>query len=237
MKTKIENVYGGFMKGILYSINPIKKLLKKTYCTVHKFINKEAIELLKQNNYYDEYEFYKKNTKYLNFGVVWADQDFKSSNHFYNLKKEKGLYGFSNALFECEKYYNKACRCYEISDYCNSLFYLGAACHLLQDVTVPHHINNNLFKGHRAFELWVLNKGLKYNSFKAYGDIIKYYDIKEYIDNNALLSREVYNKYKYIDDKEKRYKKTIEIIILQAQRTTAGLLLKFYEENKKINLP
>ncbi len=33
----------------------------------------------------------------INAGVVWADQDLKSSNHFYNPYTNKGLYGNSNA--------------------------------------------------------------------------------------------------------------------------------------------
>ena len=36
--------------------------------------------------------------------LLGRDQDFKSSNHFFSiLVKEKGLYGFSNALLECKK--------------------------------------------------------------------------------------------------------------------------------------
>lgn len=230
MKTKVERIYSKIIKSLMYSVNPIKKIIIKTHCTVHKFINMESIELLKQNNHCAEYEFYIKNIKALNDGATWADQDFKSSNHFYHVERKKGLYGFSNALSECEKYYNKACIHYKEGDIYNALFYFGSACHLLQDVTVPQHVNNKLLKRHRDFELWIISKIFNDYSFKAHGDIIEYDKIEEYIVNNAKVANEIYSSSVNIYDKEKRYRKIAVTGISQAEKTTAGFMMKFYKD-------
>ena len=108
MKRKLEKTYGSALKGVFYAVNPLKKKLLKTNCTVHKYINIRGLELLKIEGYEKEYKFFKKYIGNLNEGVSWADQDFKSSNHFYHFNKNKGLFGFSNALTECERYYKKA---------------------------------------------------------------------------------------------------------------------------------
>ena len=62
--------------------------------------------------------------------------------------------GFSNALEECKKYYNTTLNYTKAGDFNEALFYFGAACHLIQDATVPQHVNNKLLKSHRKFELW-----------------------------------------------------------------------------------
>ena len=108
MKHGIEKTYGSAVKGIFFAVNPLKKRIMKTNCTVHKFIIIQAIEILKINGYSKEYDFFRKYVRALNIGVTWADQDFKSSNHFYHITRGRGLYGFSDALTECKKYYSKS---------------------------------------------------------------------------------------------------------------------------------
>ena len=140
MLKKIEKTYGTTVKGAFKIVNPIKKRVIKTHCLVHKFINYQAVEILKKENYNEQYEFYLKYIKSLNEGTVWADQDFKSINHFFHYKKKNGMFGFSNALAECKGYYIKAVNYYNENDIERSMFYLGAACHLVQDSTVPQHV-------------------------------------------------------------------------------------------------
>ena len=132
----MENTYGKALQSLMVAVNPIKKKIIKTHCTVHKYINMQAIEILKADGYQEEYEFFKANIKSLNEGVAWADQDFKSSNHFYHVHHETGLYGFSDALTEFKKYYNKAIQYNKVGNMCKTLCYFGAACHLVQDCTV-----------------------------------------------------------------------------------------------------
>lgn len=229
LKKTIEKILGETFKGVFIAVNPIKKKIIKTYCIVHKFINIQALEILKNEKRNEAYEFYKKYIKYINEGATFADQDFKSSNHFYHVDKKKGLYGFSDALSEFKKYYNKAISYYKTGDTTKGMFYLGAALHLSQDATVPQHVSNKLLKQHRKFEQWIISRLLTDYSFEAVNGIVRYKTIDEYVKNNAEFAFETSNKYKNIVDEERRYHDTATEIIIQAQRTTAGILLDFYE--------
>lgn len=231
---KIENTYGSTLRGLMFAINPIKKKILKTYCTVHKFINLKAVDILNENGYKQQYILFKNNIRILNEGVVWTDQDFKSSNHFYHVVKGKGLYGFSDALTECKKYYGMSLENLEEKNLKKSLFYLGAACHLIQDSTVPQHVNNNLLKSHRKFELWIIKKLMDDYSFEEEKSIKRFSSIEEYIKNNAVMADETYRKYMNIDNTDERYLKISNKIISEAQKTTAGFLLDYYDEFKRI---
>ena len=233
MKKRFEYTYGKTLKALMITVNPIKKRVKKTHCIVHKFINIQAIEILKNKGYSEAHSFYKGYIRELNRGVTWADQDFKSSNHFYHYIKGTGLYGFSNALTEFEKYYKCALRFKQAGDTRQALFYFGAACHLIQDATVPQHVNNKLLKHHRNFELWIIGKLMSDYSFPVTNEIIKQDNIEDYIKNNALFASKTHNANINIKDKEDRYNKISSLIIQRAQKTTAGLMLDFYDEIKK----
>jgi len=91
----------------------------------------------------------------LNKGVTWADQDLKSANHFYNPDRKKGLYGNNNALSLAVTYYNKALEYWYDLQPNLAMFYLGAAVHLVQDMTVPHHANVRLLDNHRQYENFI----------------------------------------------------------------------------------
>ena len=172
--------------------------------------------------------------KALNLGVTWADQDLKSSNHFFHLGKHKGLYGFSDALTECTKYYKKALTLLKEKKLDKGVFYFGAACHLIQDVTVPHHVSNKLLKSHRRFEMWIISRLMSDYSFEAQYGIKRYKTIEEYIINNAKMSNQAHEKYEAIQDMDQRYQKLASEIIQEAQRTSAGLMLDFYEKYEEI---
>ena len=230
MKKQFEATYGKTLKGLMVTINPIKKRIMKTHCIVHKFINIQAIEILKNKGYREVHTFYKNYVKELNNGVTWADQDFKSSNHFYHHITGTGLYGFSNALTEFNKYYKCALRFVEAGDLRQALFYFGAACHLIQDATVPQHVNNKLLKNHRNFELWIIGRLMSDYSFPIFNEIIKQDNIEDYIKNNATFASDTYISHVHIKNKEERYRKVSTLIVQRAQKTTAGLMLNFYNE-------
>lgn len=234
MVKKVERTYGRTLKGLFFAVNPIKKLLLKTNCTVHKFINIQAIRIIGKNGYSEIKQFYKDNIDCLNKGVTWADSDFKSSNHFYHYKEGRGLYGFSNALTESNKYYNNAVDYYKRGDLEKAIFYLGAAAHLIQDATVPQHVNNKLLNSHRGFELWIISKLLSNYEFYEENGIKRYDSVSDYIKNNAIYANLSYEKYENVKDKEERYSKIAPLIIKEAQRTTAGLLIDFYEKMTEI---
>ena len=233
MKSTLENTYGKAVRSVMFAVNPIKKKIMKTHCTVHRYINMGAIEILKREGYEKEYKYYKDNIKSLNEGVTWADQDFKSTNHFYHAYDQKGLYGFSDALTEFKKYYAKATNYNNEGNICKTMCYFGAACHLLQDATVPQHASNKLLKKHRDFEVWIVSKVMSDYSFHQQGGIIKYKSIDEYIKNNSKMANLTYYKYIDISIKEQRYLKIAEEIIHQAEQTTAGLMVTFYEQISK----
>ena len=68
----------------------------------------QSLHILKNDGYFDVYNLMSEYIEDINKGAVWADQDLKSSNHFYSPKTKRGLYGNSNAKNECESYYNRA---------------------------------------------------------------------------------------------------------------------------------
>ena len=70
----------------------MKKLIVNTECQVHKHINLHALTILKNDNFLEPYYFYRDSLSEIDKGAVWADQDFKSSNHFYNPYKKKVVY-------------------------------------------------------------------------------------------------------------------------------------------------
>lgn len=231
MKNAFEATYGNFLKGIFYVVNPLKKKIIKTYCIAHKFICFQGMSILKNEGYMEEYIFFLKHIKRINDGVTWADQDFKSSNHFYHYQRETGLYGFSNALIECTKYYNLAAGYIDAGDINKGMFYFGAACHLIQDATVPQHVNNRLLKEHRHFEQWIIRKLSKNTgTFEVNSGIIKYDKLDDFIKKNASEANNIYSKYAHIVDTDEKYKKIASESISMAQKSTAGIMLKFYKD-------
>ncbi|MCT8977086.1 zinc dependent phospholipase C family protein [Clostridium sp. CX1] len=236
MRGRLEKTYGNTLRGIFTAVNPVKKKILKTHCTVHKFIMIQAIEILKNDGYEKEYDFFRRYISALNAGVAWADQDFKSSNHFYHITKGRGLYGFSDALTECKTYYNKSMEYLNKKDIEKALFYFGSACHLVHDVTVPHHVNNKLLKNHRKFELWIIGRLMTDYSFEAKSGTVLYDTLEDYIKNNSIMANSTYIKYLNIPSRDERYGKVARTILKEAQRTTAGLMVKYYDEMKKLKI-
>lgn len=227
---KFEKYYGLVLRKFLKLVNPFKKVIIKTECKVHRFINIEALRLIKYYGYNNEYKFLACYLKSLNEGVVWADQDFKSINHFYNPTKKRGLFGNENSLILTERYYKKAIIYWNQQKYNKSLFYLGAALHIIQDLTIPQHVNIRLLDNHRQFENFVK---FTYNIVKDYqtkDEPIILNSIEDYVDYNSRNAIKIYKKYKNIkQDKRRFYKITLNSLPL-AQRTTAGGLLMFLRE-------
>lgn len=232
MKITLEKAFGKTARCVMVAVNPIKKVIVKTYCITHKYINNKSLELLKSQGYIYQYIYFKNYINYINNGVTWADQDLKSINHFYHVDEKKGIYGFSNALEECKKYYKLSLRYLKIGDMHKSMFFFGAACHLIQDTTVPQHINNRLLKKHRDFELWIIKQILMGYNFKSKKDIKRCKTIEEYIQSNAIMANKVYFKYNDIENKEEKYMKVAIKIIEEAQITTAGFMLDYYDKIK-----
>ena len=225
---KLEKTYGRAVKTAIWFIKPFKRIFIRTLCEVHIFINEQALEILKNDGYTEAYVFFDKYRKTLNDGVVWADQDFRSREHFYNPYNHKGLYGCKSSKQRFTQYYGKALVYWDGGDHEKAIFYLGAAVHLIQDSTIPQHGNVNLLKSHRSYERWV----------KEVHDDFLHYTVKNngvyldnpycYIDCNSKKSIEAYRRYALIRDNNEKYFKIANSTFPTAQRTTAGCLLNFY---------
>lgn len=236
MMSVVEKSYSAVLRSILWAINPIKKRVIKTECEVHKFINEQSISILKNDGYSRAYNLMSAYIKDINAGAVWIDQDFKSSNHFYNPDKDKGLFGRSNAHREFEIYYNKALCSYHYKKIKKAMFYLGAACHLIQDVTVPQHANVKLMSSHRRYEQWVIRVYKNHDNFRAKRGGVYLNSAFDYIRHNSMKAIETYRSFSDEKDKIKRFYGITSIILVLAQKTTAGLMLNFYKDTARTRL-
>ncbi|SHJ92921.1 phospholipase C [Clostridium cavendishii DSM 21758] len=231
----IEKSYSYAFKSALKAVNPIKKRIMKAECKVHKFINNQSLIILKNDGYIEAYSLMNSYINDINEGVVWADQDLKSSNHFYNPYNNKGLYGSSDAKKECIKYYTQALNEYLHGDIKNAMFYLGAACHLIQDLTVPQHANVHLLKDHKSYENWVIRTHTLYDEFKVKEGGIYLDSLNYYIDFNSKEAINIYRKHLNVKNKHVRFKLITSMVLTMAQATTAGLMFKFYNDIQKID--
>ena len=234
MKGIIENSYGRVFKGGLKAVNPIKKRIIKTECEVHRFINNQAVTVLKNDGYLSAYDLMSQYIDDINAGAVWADQDFKSSSHFYNPDSQKGLYGSSNAHREIMSYYAMALNKYYQGDVNTAMFYLGASCHIIQDMTVPQHVNVKLLDSHRRYEQWIIKTYKEHDAFKIFENGIYFDTIPEFIEHNSRNSIEAYKKHKDEENRHVRFFNITSVILTLAQRSTAGAMQKFYCDIEKM---
>lgn len=230
----VEKSYSFIYRNITRAVNPLKKRIIKTECIVHKFINNQGIVILKNDGHEDAYNFLSKYIDNINEGAVWADQDFKSSSHFYNPETKRGLYGSSNAKKECILYYKRALNEYFKGDIENSMFYLGASCHLIQDITIPQHANVELLHNHRSYENWVIKMYRRHHSFTVNKSGIYLVSIVDYIDLNSKSALVTYNMYEKIKNENTRFYKITANVLTMAQKTTAGLMYNFYYHIQKL---
>lgn len=226
----IEDSYSNVLKGVFIALNPIKKRIIKTECKVHRFLNNQGIEILKNDGHIEAYKFLNFFINDINSGGVWADQDFKSSNHFYDPTNDSGLYGRSNAKLECIKYYSKALKNFYHGDINQSMFYLGVACHLLQDMSVPQHVNRKLLSHHRKYEQWVIRTYEEHDKFKINSGGRYLNSLDSFINYNTNKAYSAYLQFLRGNDMDDRYYRTTLVAISAAQRTTAGLMYKFYRD-------
>jgi len=225
-----ETTYDYFLKTVFGIVNPVKKSIIRTQCKVHKFINIKALKILQNDKYLDEYNFFNSYIYDINEGAVWADQDFRSSNHFYNPNKKKGLYGRSSAMELGVDYYSKAIDLWKVGEFNKSLFYLGAALHIIQDMTIPQHANIKLLDSHRQYETFVKRTYKYVSKFQVDSGAYLLDSIENYIKFNARVALKVYKRFKDIPEDEDRYYRVARCGLPLAKRTTAGAMVMFYRE-------
>jgi phospholipase C len=226
----VEYSYGKLFKYTMKAINPFKKAIMTTECFVHKIINNQALVILKNDNNIDQYELFSNYITELNLGVVWADQDFKSSGHFYNPMKERGLYGNTNALTLAKNYYTFANSFWSLGDIKKAMFFLGAAAHLVQDMTVPQHANIKLLKEHHKFEKFVKDTFYDTPDYLVSDKGCYLESVEEFVRYNSECAIKANKRLSNISDEEQRYYALGKYTIPLAQRSTAGLFMTFYRD-------
>ncbi|MGL6107912.1 zinc dependent phospholipase C family protein [Romboutsia sp.] len=233
MKKKLESACSTALSGTFKVVSPIKKTIIKTDCEVHLFIQQNSLEILKNNGYEREYKLFKEYSSQINKGLVWADQDFKSYHHFYNAKEQKGKYASkTNALMVAKIYYNKALKYYVMDNYEKCMFFFGAACHIIQDLTIPQHAKGKLFDNHRQFEVYVKSNYKKIKRFKSHESPIIFNSIEDYADHNSMNALKLDYMYRNIEDLTSKFYLTAIKSITLAQRSTAGCMIMFFEDLK-----
>ena len=231
MKSKLESAYSKALTGTFKVISPIKRTIKKTECEVHLYIQENALEILNYNGYNEQYKLFKEYESKINEGLVWADQDFKCYHHFYNPKEKKGMYGYDdNALTIARSYYLKALKYFTLEDYNNSMFYFGAMCHIIQDLTIPQHAKGKLFDNHRQFELYVRENYRKINKFKCREKPIILQSVTDYANYNSSNALKIDYLYQNITDLNTKFYLIALKSITLAQKTSAGCMIMFYKD-------
>lgn len=229
----IESTYSYLLTKILTLINPVKKSIKKTECLVHVYINNKALNVLLNDGYIKEFNLFNSFITSLNKGVVWADQDFKSANHFYHPVKKRGLYGRKNAMELALESHYKALKYWSMKKYKKSMFYFGATLHLIQDMTVPQHANIKLLDNHHQYEKYVSKSYDNIKEFKINSGAYILDSVEDYIRFNSRVALKIYRKFKHIKDDDERFYRTTRCSLPLATRTTAGALALFYKEIKE----
>ena len=232
---KLEATYSYILTKLFSIANPVKKSIKKTDCLVHIHLNTQALKILLKDKYIKEYNLFKFYIDSINEGAVWADQDFKSANHFYNPIKERGLFGRTNAMELTKEYHEKALSLWKEGNYKKSMFYLGAVIHLIQDMTVPQHANIRLLDNHHKYEQYVISKYKNIEEFKADKGSYILNSMEGYIKFNSRLALAIDKEFKNIDDKTERFYRTTKYALPLAMRTTAGALILFYKETNNLS--
>lgn len=229
----LEASYNKALGLVFGAANPIKKSIIKTQCVVHKFININALNILENDKYLVEYNFLSSYIIDINEGAVWADQDFKSSNHFYNPYKKRGLYGRKSAMDLGVEYYNESLKLWDIGEFNKSLFYFGATLHIIQDMTVPQHANIRLLDNHHQYETYIISTYRYISEFQVETGTYLLKSIEDYVRFNARVALKIYRHFKSISDDKDRFYLICRCGLPLAERTTAGAMVMFYNDISK----
>ena len=228
-----EKIYGIVITFLFLLVNPYKNLFVHTECEVHLFNNLHALKLLRQYGYTNAYKLMKTYWRPIQKGSVWADQNFKSTGHFYNPKQNKGMFGQSNALKLAEGYYKKALYFYKNNQPEKAFFYFGACIHIIQDLTVPQHVRIRLLNHHRSYENFVKYTYDLVKEYRTSSPPIILPDVRTYLDYNARVAIKIDQAYyKTTPLKIRFFKQTLSSLPL-AQCTTAGCMITFFIDTLK----
>jgi len=127
-------------------------------------------------------------------------------------------------------YYSQSIIFWREGKFNESLFYLGAALHIIQDMTIPQHANIRLLDSHRQYETFVKRTYQYVNDFHVERGAYLLDSIEEYIRFNARIALKIHKRYKRIKDDEQRYYLVTKCGLPLAKKTTAGAMIMFYND-------
>ncbi len=137
------------LRTISFMEHPVWQQIDSSYCVTHQYCNDQALGILQKNGFIKEAMLLAAYYQQLQNGVIWADLNWKNIHHFLHPTTRRGFWHFSNAACDYQQFFSMAIK--HIRQGCieSSIFYLGAAANLVQDMCVPHHAKCQLFDGHK----------------------------------------------------------------------------------------
>lgn len=215
------------MINLVFPSTPLPVQVVKGAGFTHILCNLQAIEILENDRFTKAANLFSQFLTHMEAGVIWADKGFKSITHHYDPETGLGKWGLANASQVYEGYFNKAIELWKSKRHHRSMFYLGAATHLLQDMCVPHHSRCVILDGHQEYEQWAEDHRQNYRVY----DTGLYLEVKtpgDWMHHNALTSRHYY-KHVQAGCSDDEYHYATNILLPLAQRSTGGFWLYFYQ--------
>ena len=208
-------------KLLLATAGPLQYLLNTPGIT-HVHCLEQAYIALKHDGKEDVAKLFKTHHSTLTKGLYWADRGWKNVNHLYNHPDKQGIINWPGATAECQYYFNRAFAFFP-KNVEKSMFFLGAALHLVQDMCVPHHSVGNVFDGHKEFETWATQNWVKFPATN--GMYLPFSHPAQWIEHNANVSGPLYPLVSQNEGcSEESYERASEILIPLTIATSAGFL-------------
>lgn len=192
---------------------------------VHRRINKRAVWRLRQQGYIAEADWFSARLGDLAGGSAWADGRLRNLRHFYHPSQSRGLFHLPDAEDLAERYLS--CTRGE-PDAARSAFYLGAALHLVQDLTIPQHAGLKLLDGHHAYETFVRYAYLG-NVPAPAREELKAHSLSDAIRDNAWQAFMVGRSFARRPQAD-RFQAYYSRLLPLAEKSTAECMLWFYRQ-------
>lgn len=221
-----NNVSWAAARAVLAVTGPLQNLVDRPSAT-HLYINQEALQILQGDGLTRQADFLAENLESLQRGVSWADSGWKNLAHYFNPDSGCGMNLWPGAAAECERYFSRALACWRRGQLRRSVFFLGAAVHLVQDLCVPYHAGAVPFSGHQVFEQWAEENRWRYRSEQ--GTCRRSGGPAGWVAANAREALAYLPELLAGPDAAVFHRVTAAMLPL-AQRTTAGFLVFFLEQ-------
>lgn len=127
-------------------------------------------------------------------------------------------------------YYNRAIKLFALGKLDRSMFYFGAALHIVQDMTVPQHANIRLLDNHRQYETYIKKSYEYIDEFQVDTGTYVLDSIEDYILFNTRVAIKMYDAFKNISNERDRFYRIGRCGLPLAERTTAGAMVTFYKD-------